>query len=160
VHLFFTSETRGISETPHVASELPPFQLPTIEERLLEFPLIRPRLPASDWDVEVLHQEHYLGRPAELTRARRREASIRARDPRLSGFWPRVDQYECVIDLELQMVLRVTSLVGGVSVATVAVEHLSVDLPLATSRFDFSPPTGTRIVPVGEKATLPDHHRL
>lgn len=147
----YTSEGPSIAEERQRGSAAEGFQLPTVEERLVEFPLIRPRLPASDWHLESLQQETYLGRPASRVRATRRAASIRTPDPRLSGSWGGVDEYECVIDVELQIVMSVTGMVDSVSVATILVEHMSVDAQLAVTTFGFSPPSGTRIVRVSDK---------
>jgi hypothetical protein len=149
--ILYTSERPSIAEGRRRGPAAEGFQLPTVEERLVEFPLIRPRLPASDWQLESLQQETYLGRPASRVRATRRAGSIRTHDPRLSGFWSGVDDYECVIDVELQILMRVTGMVDSVSVATISVEHMSVDAQLAPTTFEFSPPSGTRIVRASEK---------
>lgn len=149
--LLYTSEGPSIAEGRQRGSAAEGFQLPTVEERLVEFPLIRPRLPASDWQIESLKQETYLGRPASRVRATRRAGSIRSTDPRLSGFWSGVDEYECIIDVEQQILMSVTGMVDSVSVATISVEHMSVDAQLAATTFEFSPPSGTRIVRASEK---------
>ena len=146
----YTSEGPRIPEKRQRISPAQGFQLPTIEERLLEFPLIRPRLRAADWQLEQLQQEAYLGRPARRVRATRRTGSIRENDPRLSGFWPGVDEYECLLDEDLQILMSVTGMVDGFSVATISVERVNVDGSLQ-AMFDFSPPIGTHIVPVNEK---------
>jgi len=152
--ILYTRQGHGIAEPRQRSVEAEGFQLPSIEERLVEFPLIRPRLPASDWKLESLHPETYLGRPASRLRATRRAGSIRKNDSRLSGFWWGVDEYECVIDNEQQIVMSVTGIVDRVSVATISVEHMIVDATLAAGTFEFSPPRGTRIVRGREKTNL------
>lgn len=147
----YTSEGPRIAERRQRGSPAQGFQLPTIEERLVEFPLIRPRLPAADWQLESLQQEIYLGRPARRVRATRRAGSIGTDDPRLSGFWSGVDEYEYIIDVELQILMSVTGMVDSLSVAAISVEHMGVDTPFAATTFDFSPPRDTRIVRVSEK---------
>jgi hypothetical protein len=57
------------------------------------------------------------------------------------------------VDDELQILLKVTAIVDGVSAATISAEHVSVDEPIPASMFDFSPPAGTRIAHVGAKTT-------
>jgi hypothetical protein len=149
--ILYTSEGPGIAAGRQRGSTAEGFQLPTVEERLVEFPLIRPRLPASDWQLESLQQETYLGRPASRVRATRRAGSIRTNDSRLSGFWSGVDEYECVVDVELQILMSVKGMVDSRCVATISAEHMSVDAPLAPTTFEFSPPSGTRIVRASEK---------
>jgi hypothetical protein len=123
--------------------------LHTLDERLKEFPLIRPRLPDTDWQLETLGQESYLGRAGRRVRATRRP-DANPWEFGVSGFWKGVDDYECVIDDELQILLSVTAIVDGVSAANISVEHVIVDEPIPASTFDFSPPAGTRIAHVGE----------
>jgi hypothetical protein len=74
-------------------------------------------------------------------------------DSRLSGFWPGVDEYECVIDVEQHICMSVTGIVDGVSVATISVEQMMVDAELAPPIFEFSPPSGTRIVRASEQTS-------
>ena len=124
--------------------------LHTLDDRLKEFPLIRPRLPDSDWQLETVGQESYLGRATRRVRATRRPDS-NPWEFGVSGFWKGVDDYECVIDDELQIVLSVTAIVDSVSAATISVERVIVDEPIPASTFDFSPPVGTRIAQVSEK---------
>jgi hypothetical protein len=88
-------------------------------------------------------------------RATRRTGSIRQNDPRLSGFWTGVDEYECLVDEDLQILMSVTGMVDGFSVATISVERVNVDGPLQ-AMFDFSPPIGTHIVRVSEKTNTRD----
>lgn len=149
----YTSEGPDAIDKRQRVSPPAGMQLPTLDQRLKEFPLIRPRLPPSDWKLTSVGQELYLGRPAQRVRATRRADAVRSWDPRLSGFWEGVDEYACVIDDALQIVLSVTGIVDSVLVATISVEHLNVDAPLPTSTFDFSPPLGTRIAQVSEDKT-------
>jgi hypothetical protein len=141
----YTSERPDATDKRPRVSPAAGMQLPTLDQRLIEFPLIRPRLPASDWQLTLIGQELYLGRAARRVRATRRVDSVRTWDPRQSGFWEGVDEYECVIDDELQISLSVTGSVDGVAVATISVEQVNVDSPLPASAFHFSPPAGTRV---------------
>lgn len=120
----------------------------TLDDRLEEARIIRPRLPDSDWNFETIDQESYLGRSARRVRATRRPGSP-THGFRVSGFWMGVDEYECVIDDQLQILLSVIAIVDGAPAATISVEHVSVDQPIPASTFDFSPPAGTRIAQVG-----------
>ena len=149
----YTSERLDAADKRPRVSPPKGMHLHTLDERLLEFPLMRPRLPASDWQLASVGQELYLGRVARRVRATRRANSVRSEDPRLSGFWMGVDDYECIVDDELQILLSVTGFVDSVPVATISVEQVSVDAPLPASTFDFSPPVGTRIAHVSEKKT-------
>jgi hypothetical protein len=151
--ILYTSQGPSNTAGWQHASAAGGFQLPTVEERLVEFPLIRPRLPESDWHLESRQDEIYLGRPAIRVRTTRRADSIRMRDSRLSGFWPGVDEYECVIDFEQHVCMSVTGIVDGVSVATISVERMTVDAELAPTIFEFSPPSGTRIVRASEQTS-------
>jgi hypothetical protein len=150
----YTSDQRRASDKGKQISSPAGMQVPTIEERLLDCPLVRPRLPASDWQLTTLGEELYLGRIARRVLATRQAGSIRTNDPRLSGLWMGVDEYECVIDDELQILLSVTGLVDDVPVATISVDHMSVDAPIPADTFDFSPPADTVIAPIIEKRKL------
>ena len=119
-------------------------QSATIDDRLMEFPLIRPRLPSADWQRDFVEDTAYLGRPARRFRATRRAGSIPAWDPRTSGFWMGVDEYDCVLDDQLEIVLSVVGIVDRSTVATISVNKIIVDAPIPAGTFDFSPPPGTR----------------
>jgi hypothetical protein len=158
IALQYTSATQTLHTSERLAADekrprvSPPkgCHPPTLDERLREFPLIRPRLPETDWQLATVGPESYLGRAARRVRATRRAGSNPFRF-RLSGFWTGVDEYECVFDDELQILVNVTAIVDGVPAATISTEHVSVDEPIPASTFDFSPPVGTRIAQVGER---------
>jgi hypothetical protein len=124
--------------------------IPSLDNRIEGVRVIRPGLPDSDWQFDTLGLEPYLGRSARRVRAMRRPGSPTS-GFRVSGFWTGVDEYECIIDDELSILLSVTAIVDGATAATISVEHVSVDQPIPASTFDFSPPAGTRIAQVGEK---------
>jgi hypothetical protein len=147
----YTSERVGAHELRAPASPFDSMQLPTVAGRLQEFPLIRPRLPASDWQLAAGGETLYLGRPARIVRATRRTNSVRSDDGSLSGYWPGIEEYECVVDDELQIVLSVVGTMTGASVAKISVEHLNVDAPVASGIFRFSAPARTRVVKVPNK---------
>ena len=156
--LQYTSQTQTLYTTERLAaSDKRPRvsapkgrAVPTLDDRLEEFRIIRPRLPDSDWNIETIDHEPYLGRSARRVRATRRPGSP-THGFRVSGFWTGVDEYECVIDDQLQILLSVVAIVDGAPAATISVEHVIVDEPIPASTFDFSPPAGTRIAQVGEK---------
>jgi len=145
--LFTTEQLSASDKRPRVAAPKG-FQIPSLDDRLEGVQVIRP-LPDADWQFETLGQESYLGRSARRVRATRRAGSP-TDGFRVSGFWTGVDEYECVIDDELQIVLSLIAIVDGEPAATISVEHVSVDQPIPASTFDFSPPAGTRMAQVGE----------
>jgi hypothetical protein len=148
----YTSERLDPADKRPRVSPPKGMHLHTLDDRLKEFPLIRPRLPDSDWQLETVGQESYLGRATRRVRATRRPDS-NPWEFGVSGFWMGVDDYECIIDDELQILLSVTAIVDSVSAATISVERVIVDEPIPASTFDFSPPAGTRIAQVSEKNT-------
>jgi len=148
----YTSEPIAATAQDRV---LPPdgMKLPTIAERVSEFPLTRP-LPKSEWEVTTLAQEWHMGRVTRRLRARRRAAAPPAADPQQSGYWPGVDEYECVVDDALQVLLSVTGLDDGVPVATISADDVRIDTPISPETFTFAPPRGTLISHVvNEKTT-------
>jgi hypothetical protein len=147
----YTSERLDAADKRPLVSGLKGYQVPTIERQLEQFPLIRPRLPDSDWQLETVGQESYLGRAARRVRATCRSGAAYQLDARRSGFWSGVGEYECVMDDELQILLSVTAFVDGATAATISVEQVTVDEPIPTSTFEFSPPAGTRFAQVGPK---------
>jgi hypothetical protein len=146
-----TSERLGAGDKRPRVSAPTGMRLPTIDERLNEFPLIRHRLPDSDWQLEAVGHEAYLERSGRRVRAIRRPHSGPWQFG-VSGFWEGVDEYECVMDEDLQILLSVTAIVDGVSAATVSVEQIGVDVAIPASTFDFSPPAGTRIAHVSRNS--------
>jgi hypothetical protein len=146
----YTSERLDAADKRPRVSPPKGMQLQTLDDRLKEFPLIRPRLPDSDWQLETVGQESYLGRATRRVRATRRPDS-NPWEFGVSGFWKGVEDYECVIDDELQTLLSVTAIIEGVTAATISVERVIVDEPIPASTFDFSPPVGTRIAQVSEE---------
>jgi hypothetical protein len=124
-------------------------RLETIADRLAEWPLTNPRLPGAEWELTTLGQEEYLGRVVRRVRARRRPDAIPAEDEwRRSGYWSyaEVDEYECLVDDALQILLHLTGKADGVPVGIVSVDEVRVDAPLPADVFTFVPPTGARIV--------------
>ncbi len=145
--LFTTERLAASDKRPRVT---PPrgMSIPSLDDRLEGVRIIRP-LPDADWQFETLGQESYLGRSARRVRATRRAGSP-TYGFRVSGFWTGVDEYECVVDDEVGILLKVTAIFDGVAAATISVQHVNVDQPIPASTFDFSPPVGTRIAQVGE----------
>jgi hypothetical protein len=147
----YTNEPVGTYDDWELATPDDTMALPTLDRQLEQFPLIRPRLPASQWQIETVGTEMYLHRDAQRVRATRRAGSAPTGDPGLSGFWMGVNDYECLIDQELEIVLSATGTVDGVPVGRIEVESMSVDMPIAATTFDFYPPWGARVIHVTGK---------
>lgn len=119
--------------------------LPTVEQRLAEFPLLRPALPAADWAFTEGPPTEYLGRPCRRVYAARRPGAPAPAAPGKSGYWCGVDEYECLVDDGLQLVVWLNGLADGVPIATFAANDVQVDVSLPAEVFDFRPPSGTRV---------------
>jgi hypothetical protein len=131
----------------------------TIAERVANFPLISPGLPAAEWELTTLGREEYLGRAVRRVHARRRPSAVTAADheqrfcrpePKakdlLSGYWSWLDEYDCLVDDALQVLLHLTGKAEGVPVGIVSVDELRVDAPIPDDVFAFTPPAGARVV--------------
>lgn len=119
-------------------------QYQAANDRVSKVPLLNPRFPAKDWKFETLGEEAYLGRGVRRVRATRRGGrEWRPGDD--SGHWLGVEEYECVADDNLQILLSLVGLVDGAPVADVSMSLLRVDEPISSDVFRFSPPPGTRI---------------
>jgi hypothetical protein len=57
-----------------------------------------------------------------------------------------VDEYECLVDDALQVVLHLTGKAEGVPVGIVSVDQLRGDAPIPDAVFAFTPPAGARVV--------------
>jgi hypothetical protein len=57
-----------------------------------------------------------------------------------------VDEYECLVDDELQILLHLTGKADGAPVGIVSVDEVRVNAPLTADVFAFVPPTGARMV--------------
>jgi hypothetical protein len=147
----YTSEpaSAGASATARAPDGM---HLPTVADRLVEFPLLRPPLPASEWTLATLDQEVYLGRVVRRVRATRRADATSAEGPQPSRFWPGVDEYECLVDDSLGISLSITGAVDGVPAATIAADAIRVDVPFPADVFAFLPPAGTRIAHIARSA--------
>ena len=132
-------------------SPAPPgiFELPTLENRFAAFPLVRPPFPATEWDFLTLEEAApHNGRTTRRVRATRIANSPAARERLPSGFWPGVDEYECLVDDSRRIVMRLTGIVDETPVAILAVDGVRTNVSLRPDQFDFDPPAGTRIVHV------------
>lgn len=123
-------------------------ELPTIEQRLSEFPLIRPRLPTSEWTFSDGPATEHLGRPCRRVYAVRRPVPFVRSRRSTSGYWDGVDEYECLVDDSLQVVVRLSGLADGAAIAAYAADELQVDEDLPADVFTFRPPAGTRVAHV------------
>jgi hypothetical protein len=121
-------------------------ELPTIENRLGIIPLFRPPLPQSDWSFATdADDEVYLGRTVRHVRAKRREGWSRSQLTADSSGWPGIDEYECVVDDELRILLRLVGIVDGRHVTSIAAEEVRVNGDLPDDIFSFAPRSGARI---------------
>jgi hypothetical protein len=145
----YTTERLDASDNRPRVSAPKGMGIGSVDDRLAQFRIIGARLPESNWNLETIGQESYLGRAARRVRATRRAGSP-TYGFRVSGFWTGVDEYECIIDDKVGMLLNVTAIFDGATAATISVEHVRVDEPIPARTFDFSPPAGTRISQVGE----------
>lgn len=145
----YTSEQTAVTAGERV---LPPdgMRMPTIAARLAEFPLLRPRLRAAEWEFVTVGEKEHRGRVARRVRATRRAGSVPGEGPERSGYWQGIDEYECLVDDELQILLSLEGMVDGVPVAAISAEEVRVDTPLPNDTFAFAPPTGTRIAHVAK----------
>jgi hypothetical protein len=57
-----------------------------------------------------------------------------------------VDEYECLVDDELQILLHLTGKADGAPAGIVSVDEVRVDAALSPDVFTFVSPTGARIV--------------
>jgi hypothetical protein len=120
------------------------FELPSLSNRSNVFPLFRPRLPQASWQFSTLDEnESFLGRRVRRVRATRRTGHDDA-----SGLWPWVDELECLVDDDLELVLRVVGISAGESIAEFAIDELRLDEPMGEDLFAFVPPPRTRVVVV------------
>jgi hypothetical protein len=117
-------------------------EMPTIDV----FQLFHSPLPASEWVfATVAEEEIYNGRMTRRVRATRRTDTAPARWAKTSGCWLGVDEYECLVDDELRILMRLTGIADGVPVGVISADDVRVDAPLPADIFDFIPPPGTRI---------------
>lgn len=124
--------------------------VPTIANRNEAFPLLRPPLPASEWDFETVGEEEMYGeRVTRRVRATRRLGVVLSDEAEASGYWPGVNEYECLVDDVLQILMRLTAIADGVPVGDVSVNDMRVDAPFPADIFTFVPPPGTRIAYIG-----------
>jgi hypothetical protein len=123
-------------------------ELPTIRGRLAQFPLIRSPLPASEWSFEAVGQgEVYAGRVTRRVRATRRPGAAQTDETEACGWlWPWLNEYECLVDDALQILVRITGIADGAPVVAVAADEVHVDEMLSPDLFTFGAPPGTRVV--------------
>lgn len=123
-------------------------RLPTIAERLSEFPLTGFRLSAAEWEASTLGPETRLGRAPRRVRVTRRPNAIRTDNFEGPSYWPWLDHFECLVDDDLGILLELVGMVAGRPVARVTADELRVDVEIPESTFAFVPPPRTRIVHV------------
>jgi hypothetical protein len=138
--------------TPAGAWPADSVHLSTVPERVAEFPLTNPRLPASAWDLTTLGEEEYLGRLVRRVRARRRAGAGEDDEVGISGYWPWLSEYECLVDDALGILLRLTGLADGVPVGAITADEVRVDASIAEEVFAFAPPADTRMVHVAPRS--------
>ncbi|MEO8620135.1 MAG: hypothetical protein ABI625_03645 [bacterium] len=121
--------------------------MPSVQSRLILFPLLNPSLAASDWVFETVGDErwhdHVMARRVRATR--RRTGAVPDGESRPSGYWLGVDEYERLVDDDLQILIRLTGIADGKEVASVSLNDVQVDEPLSAGIFSFIAPPGTRV---------------
>lgn len=143
--MLYTNEPVSDPGYEYVPAPIGIVELPTIVNRHAVFPLLHPPLPSSEWEfVTLATAVLYQGRVARRVRALRR--TIASRVPLSSGFWPGIDEYECLVDDDLGILLGLTGFAEEVRVADIAVNDVRVDAAFPSSIFNFVAPRGTRIV--------------
>jgi hypothetical protein len=123
-------------------------ELPTVENRLAVFPLFRPPLPESEWLFETSREETYLGRRLRRVRAVRRPNAHQSRALHGLGYWLGINEYECLVDDELRMLMSFRGIADGRDAAVIVVDAVSTNASLPKNIFSFEPPPGSRIVRV------------
>ena len=124
-------------------------ELPTLENRFELFPLIRPPLPESAWQfATVAEGEEYDGRVIRRVHVTRRVGEPISVERPHPGYMPHVNEYECIVDDERQIILRFSAISEGVPIAVGAADEVRIDSPLPPDLFDFAPPAGTRLIHV------------
>jgi hypothetical protein len=142
-----------VGAQPHNGRGFPTegMHLPTIADRLEEFPLIRPQLPPSEWELTTLGDELYMGRAVRRVRATRRAGSSPAEDRPFSRSWLDLDDYEYLVDDDLQILVQLTGIADRLPIGRISADHINVDTLPAADTFAFDPPPGTRIAHVTQR---------
>ncbi len=124
------------------------FELPTIDRRRKLMPLFGTEFPRSEWSVTPLRAIDQGGRQLQTMDAiRRAHAESEASDSH-AGYWPGINQYECVLDESLGIMRRVTAVDEGHAIASIELIEISVDIPLPAGVFDLEPAPGSRYVKI------------
>lgn len=127
-------------------------QLPTLAERVAAFPLLQPSLPESEWKFDALGDVMHAGRRARQVRATRRAGMVLPDGEEPSGYWPGINQYTCLVDDALGILLRLTGLVDDATAGDISANEVRVNAPLPSEIFSFVPPPDTRIVHLAPRA--------
>ena len=127
---------------------------PTIRGCLKQFPLIRSPFPASEWSFETVGEgEVYVGRVTRRVRATRRPGAAQTDETEASDWlWPWLNEYECLVNDALQILVRITGIADGAPVVAVAADEVRVDEAFPPDLFTFVAPPGTRVVHVPRSA--------
>jgi len=148
--ILYTSES---SAAPVCSAYVPGIvKLPSVADRLAEFPLLRPPFPESDWSFATGAPAQHLGREARRIRATRRAGTLRTHESQPSGYWAGIDEYECVVDVELGSLLSLAGLVDGALVAVIAADEVRINEAISDDVLAFVPPPGTRTVQVARRS--------
>lgn len=123
-----------------------PTHLPTLADRLAEFPLTGFRLPPADWKASTIGRESRLGRALRRVGARRRADRSGAAKSDSPSHWPWLDHFECLVDDDLGILLELIGLSNGGPVANVTADELRVDALIPEDVFSIAAPRGTRVV--------------
>jgi hypothetical protein len=123
----------------------------TIAERLAEFPLLNPKLPASQWELTTLGEESYIHRTVRRVRATRRRGIVSVNESERSGYWPWLNEYEYLVDDALEILLHLTGLEDGKPVGMISADDVIVDRPFSEEVFTFAAPAGTHVAHVQQR---------
>jgi hypothetical protein len=124
-------------------------ELPTIEKRLGMIALFRPPFQRSDWSFTTESTEQvYLGRTVRHVRAKRR--STGSNSPPNEGFDSSfgVDEYECIVDDEFRILLRLVGIIDGRPAMTITADSVGVNHDIGDEVFSFTPRRALRIAHV------------
>lgn len=139
----YIAERESTTDEDHQTASGIRFQ--PVEEWVAKSPLLNPPFPADDWNFETLGKDSHLGRVVRRVRAKRRSGAEGRTLGEESGYWLAVNEYECLVDDSLKILLSLVGLVDGAPVADVSVSLLHVDEPIPSETFRFSPPPGAKI---------------
>ncbi|MGH8437386.1 MAG: hypothetical protein ACRERX_23660 [Pseudomonas sp.] len=115
------------------------YQLPTVENRLQNIPLLDPSFLAS-WELATLGELKYLDRSCF------RIGAVRTNATPGPVPWHWVDEYEVLVDQEVGVLLRYAGIVDGEQAASLSVRSVHFNDPIPDEVFSYEPPEGTKTI--------------